>query len=265
MHYENIKDNDVARYRNAFAKVFGSPVQAHLYSNTATAYVWDDHDFGPNNSNRSSPSRAAACHAFRELVPHYPVGEAGPIHQAFDVAGVRVILLDTRSERVPEDTLLGRMQLDWLLQDLERSTKSHSLVIVGSSVTWIGEGGDTWGGYSREREEVARFVRERGIENVVMISGDAHMAAFDDGRHNTYSGSSDPSFPIFFASSFDKPGSKKGGPYSGKVIEGRGHFGLLEIEDDGVAPVKVAFTARDSTDRELLRHELTVPQLKTGA
>jgi phosphodiesterase/alkaline phosphatase D-like protein len=264
MHYENIGDPDIARYRKALGQVFSSSVQSHLYGNTPIAYVWDDHDYGPNDSGRASPSRDAACRAYRELVPHYPVAEHGPIHQAFTVGGVRIVLLDTRSERVPDGTLLGRPQVDWLMAELERSTKTHSLVIVGSTVTWIGEGGDTWGGFSREREELARFVRERSMENVVMIAGDAHMAAYDDGRNNRYSGSTDPSFPIFFASSFDKPGSTKGGPYSGKVVEGRGHFGLLEIQDDGRGPLAVKFSARDSRDRELLRHELSVPQLNPG-
>ena len=40
---------------------------------------------------------------------------------AFTVAGARVILLDTRSERVEGKTLLGRSQLAWFLDELERS------------------------------------------------------------------------------------------------------------------------------------------------
>jgi phosphodiesterase/alkaline phosphatase D-like protein len=260
MHYENIADDDVGRYREAIGQVFGSSVQANLYANTPLAYVWDDHDFGPNDSNRSSPSHDAACRAYRELVPHYPLASSEAIHQAFTIGGARVVLLDARSERRPGETMLGSAQLAWFFEELERSSRTHSLVIVGSTVSFIGDGDDSWGGFASEREGVARFVRERSIENLVMISGDAHMAAFDDGRNNSYAGSSDPSFPVMFASAFDKPGSTKGGPYSSKPIEGRGHFGLLELEDDGRSPVKLTFTARDSRDRELLRHELQFPQ-----
>jgi len=67
-------------------------------------HTWDDHDYGPNDSNKNSPSREASLRNFRELVPHYPLtmGETGdgPVDQVFPVGRVTFILSDLRSERV---------------------------------------------------------------------------------------------------------------------------------------------------------------------
>lgn len=247
LHYENIQDNDVIPFRRAIKRVFASPVQASLYENTPIAYVWDDHDFGGNDADASSPSRHAALRAYREMVPHYPLSATGTIHQAFTIGGVRIVMLDGRGERVPGHTMLGIRQENWLFEELERSSKTHQLVIIASAVTWIGDHADTWGGYPRQRERIARFIRERGIENLIMISGDAHMTAFDDGRNNRYAGSKDTGFPIFLASSFDRPGNIKGGPYSGGCSEGRGRFGLIEVAN-GQATV----SACDLQDRNMM-------------
>jgi hypothetical protein len=37
------------------------------------AYMWDDHDFGPDNSDATAPGRDASLRAYREYVPHYPL------------------------------------------------------------------------------------------------------------------------------------------------------------------------------------------------
>ena len=83
------------------------PGQAALYRHVPIAYVWDDHDYGPNDAGADSPTRTAARTAYREVVPHHPLVRPGdsPIQQAFTIGRVRFVLTDNRSERT-EDSML---------------------------------------------------------------------------------------------------------------------------------------------------------------
>src|SRR5690606_40030006 len=62
--------------------------QGRFYRAVPIAYVWDDHDYGPNNSDRTHVGRAAAATVYREIVPHYPLhagsGDA-PIYQSWQI------------------------------------------------------------------------------------------------------------------------------------------------------------------------------------
>ncbi|HEY0548622.1 MAG TPA: hypothetical protein VGF13_03415, partial [Verrucomicrobiae bacterium] len=70
-HYLNITSNALVKFRMAYDKVLESPVQAALYRSVPFIYIWDDHDFAGNNSDRRSPSHFAARSIYEEYVPHY--------------------------------------------------------------------------------------------------------------------------------------------------------------------------------------------------
>ena len=187
---------------------------------------WDDHDYGPNNSDRGAPGRSAALAAYREHVPHYPLVSGRTINQAFTMGRVRFLLTDLRADRdgpaVPPEsrTLLGEAQRAWLLSELAEAGR-YGLVVWASSVGWLGDGGDDdWGGFPAEREAVARFLMEHRVKNLLMVSGDAHMLAIDDGSHNTFL-EGGPGFPLFHAAALDQKGSDKGGPFSHPAGPGR--------------------------------------------
>ena len=139
LFYENIIRNDPALFLDAYDKVLTSPAQSLLYRSVPVAYVWDDHDFGPNNSTSNSPSAEAARLAYEAAVPHYPLG-AGGINQAFSVGRVRFVLIDTRSQKVrKEATMLGAEQMAWLKAELLQARDDHALIVLVSSVPWIAE------------------------------------------------------------------------------------------------------------------------------
>ena len=243
-HYGNITSNDLGAFSRAYDRQLGAPAQAFLYSQTPIAYVWDDHDYGGNNSDGGSQAREAARLAYRQNVPHYdlPAGDGDAAnYQAFTIGRVRFLMTDTRSERNNEqfdgaDSLLGSRQLEWLKGELLAASKSHALIVWVNAIPWIapeGSGRDDWGGYSAERREIADFMAESGISNLLMVSGDAHMLGIDDGRNSNYSTGGEMGFPVMHAGALDRPGSTKGGPMSEGVYPGAGQFGLVSVEDDG--------------------------------
>jgi phosphodiesterase/alkaline phosphatase D-like protein len=275
LHYEDIGRNDPAIFRAAYDAVFGSPAQAALYRSTPFAYVWDDHDFGPNGSDGRSPSRAAARQAYREYIPHYPLGAGSgdaAIHQAFSVGRVRFIVLDCRSERIRPKaadglraTMLGAAQRAWLEQELVAAGRSAALVFLVSSVPWIGsekeKPGDSWAAYPDERAQVAGLIRRAGLAGkVCVLCGDAHMLAADSGRNSDYAPGGGVAMPVLHGSSLDRNASRKGGPYSeGTYLpkKGEGCFGWVEVRDDG-ARIAVQFSGRNHLDETRVKLEFTV-------
>ena len=53
----------------AYDMALAAPHARSLWQATAVDYVWDDHDFGPNDSDGSSPSRLAAISSYWQAVP----------------------------------------------------------------------------------------------------------------------------------------------------------------------------------------------------
>lgn len=267
LHYADIAANDARQYQAAYRAVLASPVQEALYRHVPIVYTWDDHDYGPNNSDRTAPGREAARLTYQQYVPHYPLvsGQGNvPIFQAFTVGRIRFLVTDTRSERTPNSapdlpgkTILGELQKAWLQEELLAAKGRYPLVVWVNSVPWLAPpqpGADHWGGFTVERRELADFIVENEIDDILMVSGDAHMLALDDGRNNQFATEGGPGFPIFQVGALDRFGSYKGGPYSHGSVTGGGHFGLVQVEDNGGRTVTVTLSGRNRDDDVLMAH-----------
>lgn len=261
-HYENIRQNRPELFRRAFDRSLSARRQSRLYRSTAVAYIWDDHDYGPNDSDGTAPGKASALQVYQETVPHYPLeqtlGGVTTIQQAFDLGRVRFILTDGRSERSPESlpdgpekSMLGPAQREWLFRELEQA-RDYPLVVWVSAVPWITRdtpgGSDGWEPYGWERRLIAGRIRDLGLaRKLLMLSGDAHMVAIDDGTHSNYAPEAppgEPAFPVVQAAPIDRYPRKKGGPYTHGTSPRRillfgvipvQQFGLMEVEDDGAS------------------------------
>ena len=150
-HYLNITSNALVKFRMAYDQVLFAPRQSLLYRSVPLVYVWDDHDFAGNNSDRRAPSHLAARAIYEEYVPHYPMpAGAGdvPIYQSFTVGRVKFILTDLRSERdpaqapdSPRKSMLGAAQKEWFKNELLAAKGKYPLIFWVSSVAWIGTAG----------------------------------------------------------------------------------------------------------------------------
>jgi PhoD-like phosphatase len=266
LHYGNVTDTDPGTFLRLYDRVLTAPAQAALYRSVPVAYVWDDHDYGTNDADADAPSREAARAAYRQAVPHHPLpagSRSGAIYQAFTMGRVRFVLTDTRSER-SGTSMLGRRQLAWLLNELRTAGRTHGLVVWVNPDPWIAPaepGRDDWGGYAEERQLIADAIAELGTHNFVMLSGDAHMVALDDGTNSDYSRAGGGGFPVLHAAALDRPGEVKGGPYSEGTFPGGGQFGTLAVHDHGGDRVTLDLAGRDWTGRTLVARsfQLTVP------
>lgn len=270
LHYQDIVQDEPGLFRAAYERVLASPRQGALYRNVPIAYVWDDHDFGANDADSTVPSSAAAHTVYREYVPHYPLaGDAPtPVHQAWDAGRVRVIMTDVRTAREPMTresadtrTLLGDGQRAWLLRELEMAARDAAVVVWVNVVPWITKANEYtvhgWAPWAGERLEIANAIERLGLtRRLIILSGDAHMLALDDGTNSQYAeGATTPGPVVMHAAPLDRWPRTKGGPYSHGSSTRNQQFGLLEVDDDGVS-VKVTLTGRDRANRQVSRMRL---------
>ena len=277
LHYRNdfpflgLKENYLDDYRHNYDLVMNQTRQRELYQNIPLAYIWDDHDYGTNDSDGSYNLKYIASEAYREQVPHYPLVEdidaiegRGAIYQSFVIGRVRFVMIDSRFHHDPSTladnpnkTLLGKDQKEWLFEQFklgkqQQQNNREGLTIWVNSIPWIAEPDfptSSWNKFHRERTQIANFIKNNQIDKLIMVSGDAHMLALDDGTEgtaNSYATGGGGSFPVIQAASLDSRGSFKGGPYNGAkyiidptvkskngAIPGKGQWGLLEFTDNG--------------------------------
>ncbi|EKX43266.1 hypothetical protein GUITHDRAFT_140586 [Guillardia theta CCMP2712] len=275
LHYQNIAEDSLARFEDAYHKVHSSPTQRELFSKMPIIYIWDDHDFGGNNAIGTSKSKPAALAAYRKFVPaklaEEADGGAAGIFQAYSLNGVRVLVMDLRSQSTPaHGSTLGLQQRQWLLQQLA-SWRDYRLLLLVSSKPWLGvQGQDDWSGYAEERQLISDAIAELGVRNLVMVAGDAHMLAADDGSNTDFSTLSGAArgnaslragFPIFQAAPLSQLGSSKSGPYSHGCFAYRyfvnHQFGVMDVDGGDASSLCVRLRGyRD--DKEAAEIEMKV-------
>jgi hypothetical protein len=258
LHYENLTSRRTERFLEVYDRVHASAPLSRLFRSTPVAYVWDDHDFGDNDSDHSSPSKEAAQAAYRLAVPSYlDPDRAGAIHQEFTIGRVRVLITDNRSERgATPGHLIEPAAEEWLVDRITDPTLP--VVLWVSPTPWIGDDADSdnWAAYGEQRRRIATAIGDRSA-NLVMVSGDAHMVAIDDGEHSGYAGDGS-GFPVLHAAALDRLGSVKGGPFSHGRYPGAGQFGVVTVDDRG-HEIGIELCGRSWTGAEIISHSFTIP------
>jgi alkaline phosphatase D len=148
--------------------------------------IWDDHDFGPNDSHSSFQYKKESLAAFKEMWGNSNYGfsknENNCITGKVTINDVDLYLLDNRSFRIPPGTvgitpqMLGKEQINWLIQDLKSSKASFKMVAVGSQVLSSVADFENYANYQEEREYLLKEIAENKIKNVVFLTGDRHFA-----------------------------------------------------------------------------------------
>lgn len=151
-----------------------------LTSSTPTLAIWDDHDFGPNNSGRGYAHKEAALRCFRRMWANRRFGlpDAPGIFSTVRYGPVQLFLTDARFRR-GSGHMLDRAQLDWLKDRLAASDAPVKLVVSSSQVLASGSVKKEWDSWRRtspdELQELLAFIDENNIQGVVFLSGDVHL------------------------------------------------------------------------------------------
>ena len=174
---------DPAGIEYRFRHSRSEPALQPLLANTAHYAVWDDHDYGPNDSDRSYVLKGASYDTFSR---YWPAGSRGlpsvpGMFTQFQWADAEFFVLDDRWHRAPNDapprerTILGAEQRQWLLDALTASRAPFKVVAVGGQFLNPVAVYETFANIApAERRAILDEIAARRIEGVVFLSGDRH-------------------------------------------------------------------------------------------
>lgn len=163
--------------------------------------TWDDHDYGQRDGGSDWKGKDSAKQDFinywsyvKSIVPP----EQGGVYHAkifgSKKKAVQIIMLDTRYFRSPlkerpgmegkgrnylpseEGTLLGDQQWQWLETQLKRPADVRFVV---SSIQMIANEPpfEKWGNFPKELERFYNLLKKTKAKNVIVLSGDRHLAS----------------------------------------------------------------------------------------
>lgn len=231
-----------------------------LTSRTPVYAIWDDHDFGGNNSDGGQAGKVDSLKIFREFWPNPGCGEADHpgCYFTFSRGDVQFFMLDCRYHRSANKaadseakTMLGADQMQWLKRVLQASNAKIKIVACGSEWETFGSE-DSWARFRHERDPFLRWIDEQKIEGVIFISGDRH---FSSGYHINGRFLELSAGPFGSTNSKLRPNPERfTGHDQGRL------WGVLDI-DTTVSPPRVAYEFWQTGHSMRERREITWAQL----
>lgn len=150
--------------------------------------IWDDHDYGPNDADKSYVFKEQSRQLFMNYTCNPSYGEEGKgIYTKISYGDVDIFLTDDRyfrsSDKMmdsingspnPEKTFFGKMQMTWLKNALLYSNATFKIIVSGSQVLNPVSSYDCMRKYSYEYNELMQFLDQQKINGVLFLTGDRH-------------------------------------------------------------------------------------------
>lgn len=177
------------------------PEYRSFTASTSIYAIWDDHDFGDNDSiggpEINEPWwKIPVWKTFRNNWnnPYYAGGENQPgCWSDFSIGDVDFFMLDCRYYRTDPQKenpmMLGPVQKKWLLEKLKASKATFKVLASPVPFTFgtkpsiqntkrgkVHGSLDTWEGFKKEREEIFSFIEENKIDGVILLCADRHRS-----------------------------------------------------------------------------------------
>ena len=253
-----------------YAHTRRTPALQPLLGHTHNYAIWDDHDYGPNNSNRSYRQKEASLRIFKQYWanPNYGRPDVPGVFGKFKWGDVDVFLLDDRYHRSPtgaprteDKTMWGAEQRRWLIDALTTSEAPFKLVVNGGQMITEQTQYETLARFPHEQSQLLEALQKRAIEGVVFLSGDRHITELlrrrPDGFYPLYEFTNSP----LTAGAGSDPGTPN--RVDGTLVEQR-NFGTLTVSgprEDRVLTLRT-FDADGELlwERSIRAQDLTVPE-----
>lgn len=264
-----------AAIRRRYAHTRELPELQPLLAATSNYATWDDHDYGPDNSDRSFRGREQALRIFGDYWANPAAGTAetpGVFHR-FTWADIEFFLLDDRyhrnADRAPERAggkrMFGREQLAWLADALANSKASFKVIVGGNQLLNTVTTHETMALYPAEQRELIALIREARIEGVVFLSGDRHHSELlrrnEPGLYPLYEFTSSP-----LTAGLSVYEEEAGNPLRvpGTWVNQVHSFGLLDVSGPKNDRLMI-LRAIGPDGAELWRHQIAASELKLPA
>ncbi|HJQ68843.1 MAG TPA: alkaline phosphatase D family protein [Blastocatellia bacterium] len=256
------------RYRYAHTRELAQMqpllASAHNYA------IWDDHDFGPNDSDRTFRLREAALGVFKDYWANmtYGTDDTPGVFSRFEWGDVEFFLLDDRYHRAPnrmpagpEKVMFGEAQMRWLMESLASSDATFKIIAGGNQMLNPMTFFEAFGNYPVEQKRLLDFLRESKITGVLFISGDRHHTELikrdDLGTYPLYDFTSSP-----LTAGTGRSDREANNParVANTWVTGVKNFGLIEVSGKA-QDRRLLLRTIDLNGKELWRHEIKASEL----
>ncbi|MBC8165058.1 MAG: alkaline phosphatase family protein, partial [Bryobacteraceae bacterium] len=161
---------DMEVLRSAYAHQKMNPGYANLWKSTKVVGIWDDHEYGVNDSGAEYPMKKESQ---KELLDFLDEPEASPrrqqegIYASYDFGEgdrrLKLILLDGRYHREepgPKSDMLGEAQWEWLEHELR--TSEAKIHVIGSSIQVIPteQRFEKWAAFPAARQRLIKLIAD---------------------------------------------------------------------------------------------------------
>ncbi len=217
------------------------PQLQKLFANTHHYAIWDDHDYGPNDADRSYWGKNWTLEAFKDNWgnPNY-IFKDEAVTGTFFWEDVQFFLLDDRWFRAPNYSkdstkdYFGEKQLNWLIDALSASRAPFKIVVPGGQIINPSAVFENMSTFPVERKKLLDRITENNISGVVFMTGDRHHTSLRKlDREGTY--------PIYdltvssLTSGIAKPlDSERTTPdlIQGTIVDDLQNFALIEVSGE---------------------------------
>ncbi|MFQ3574972.1 MAG: alkaline phosphatase D family protein [Cytophagales bacterium] len=148
--------------------------------------IWDDHDYGPNDSDRSYYLKQHARDAFKAFWPNPSFGLPDYPNEGvtsfYEFGDAEFYLLDNRWWRSPKDLndknaeMLGSKQIQWLIDALKTSKAAFKIICVGSQMINPNTKFENFEAFETEKSHLFSLIEKHDIKGVLFVSGDRHFS-----------------------------------------------------------------------------------------
>ncbi|HUQ65339.1 MAG TPA: alkaline phosphatase D family protein [Flavitalea sp.] len=148
--------------------------------------IWDDHDYGPNDANKSYVLKEASADVFKKFWANPSYGMDGQgIYTMFTYNDADFFLLDDRwfrsSDKMNDSTqkkMFGDVQMEWLKNAILFSKSNpftkFRVIVTGSQVLNQFSRFDAFHAFPYEYNQLMSFLQDNKINGVIFITGDRH-------------------------------------------------------------------------------------------
>lgn len=198
--------------------------------------IWDDHDYGPNDSNRSFIYKDWSLEAFKEFWsnPTYGIESNGGITTSFKYADLEFFLLDNRFFRTDANIktispeILGKTQRDWLIEALQSSKAKFKFVLVGGQFLSDCKVYENHAQYEEEQRELINRLISENIGGVIFLSGDRHSSSLSQLKINEEKSIFDLTISPLTSTAYDHSQEENTLRIEGSAISER-NFGIIHV------------------------------------
>lgn len=240
-----------------------------LLAATSHYAMWDDHDYGPNDSDHSFRERFLSREVFDLFWPTARPGAdgGGGITSTFEWQDVQFFLTDNRWYRNGQDrktgakAYLGAAQIEWLIDALHASRAPFKFVAIGGQTVNNSVTFENYATYAEERKHLLERIAAENIPGVIFLSGDKHWTELSRmPRDGTY-----PLYDLTVSSltagtSSGWKGEKNDYRVEGTVLQEH-NFGILEVtgpRGDRVLTIRIL----DKDGKERWTRRIAASELK---